>query len=268
MEVRARPAPDRSFWIALVLLVTAFVFGGGGSPAPLTEAIVQLVAVVAAAFAIAAGLQPAAVGRRYPLWSALLLCILAFPLVQIVPLPASWWQGLPGRESAAAALTVMGEQGRWRPWSLYPDGGLAAVLALLPAAVLALLNASLPSRQRVRLVGAVAALGSLAALLGTIQFIGGPGRSVSMYADVHRGWSIGFFANRNARARSGVTGPTIPLTPVLPLRGAGAAVAATVTGRGEAADTSSALPTGSTKAIAAPVIYPAGTATGGSKDMG
>ena len=41
------------------------------------------------------------------------------------------------------------------------------------------------------------ALGGVAAFAGIVQFIRGADHPLSLYADIHRGWGIGFFANRD-----------------------------------------------------------------------
>lgn len=182
------------------LLSAAVVIGGGGSPAPLTEAALEIAALFLLGIAVARGAQPLAMVRADPAWGVLLLAVILFPLVQLVPLPPAWWQALPGRGAAAAALGAAGEGGAWQPWSLLPGGGIAAGLALLPAVALAVMAAAQPAAARVRLVGLLAVLGVAAALLGLIQFMRGDARPLSFYAAVHRGWGIGFFANRNAQA--------------------------------------------------------------------
>ena len=186
--------------IAGLLIAIVVLFGGGGTPSPGAEALVELAALVALAAGVACGWRPLDVLRNDPVMALLVGAILLFPLIQLLPLPPGVWQMLPGRGAALAALAATREGARWQPSSLLPDATLAGALALLPAIVLALSTASLSPPARVRLIGVVAALGVAAALLGIVQFIGGADLVLSPWPDFHRGWSIGFFANRNAHA--------------------------------------------------------------------
>lgn len=138
--------------------------------------------------------------HRDPRWAAVLAILLLLPLIHLAPLPPAWWQALPGRDGAAAAMAASGQSSAWRPWSLSPDASIAAGLALISAIVMALVTATLRLDDRVRLIGMFAGLGMAAALIGVVQFIGGGDQLLSLYSDAHRGWAIGFFANRNAQA--------------------------------------------------------------------
>lgn len=183
-----------------LLLTLAVGLGGGGSPAPGPELIVEWAALLMFAIAVAQGLRPGAAWAADRTWTVAIGAICLFPLLQLLPLPPTVWQALPGRAPAVAALQAAGVADGWRPWSLLPDGGVAAALALVPAVVLALMTARLSLPGRIRVVIALALLGGVAALLGVVQFILGPDRPLSLYGYVHQGFGIGFFANRNAQA--------------------------------------------------------------------
>ena len=199
VEARALPVRPAMFIVG-ALLVATLVLGGGGSPAPASEAVVEMAALLAISAAVALGFRPTALWWQDRRLALLIGAVPTLPLVQLLPLPPGWWQALPGRETAHAALVAIGEDQRWQPWSLLPDATLAGALALVPPVVVALLVASLGERDRVRLLLLLTATGSGSALLGLIQFMRGPDDSLSFYAEIHRGWAIGFFANRNAQA--------------------------------------------------------------------
>lgn len=174
--------------------------GGGGSPAPLAEAVAEVTALGGLVLAAALGIRITGIGRSDPVLASMIAAVLLFPLVQLLPVPPGWWQLLPGRQGVAAALAATGQDGRWQPWSLMPDATLAGALALVPAAVLMALAATMSVGDRVRLIAWLAVLGCAAALLGLVQFMRGPDAVLSLFAEVHRGWGIGFFANRSAQA--------------------------------------------------------------------
>ena len=59
---------------------------------------------------------------------ALMAAILILPLLQLVPLPPSVWQALPGRELPAQIDASLGLN-IWRPLTLDIEGTVRAVLA-------------------------------------------------------------------------------------------------------------------------------------------
>lgn len=183
-----------------MILVTAIVLGGGGSPGALQELTVQLIALGGFGLAVIGGARPLGLLRQDRCLGLFIVSVLAFPLIQLMPMPPDWWVLLPGRDTALAAVEATGMGATWRPWSLLPDNTAAAALALLVPVAMALLIARLPVAERVRLVTLLALAGLVAALVGVVQFIRGADHPLSLYPDVHRGWGVGFFANRNAQA--------------------------------------------------------------------
>jgi len=214
VSVRPEAAHDRSerpamgrygVWrpSALALLVTAatMMAGGGGTPAPISEMIAQLVALAGIAIHLLLGTsdgdlcQPS-LTRDRPLF-ALLALWLALPLVQLVPLPAAMWQALPAREALFAALQSVDAASGWWPISLTPYRTIAAFLSLVPMVVVILIAVALPLRQRSHLLFAIVAVAAISALLGIVQVSsGGPW----LYARRQGDFAVGLIANRNAHA--------------------------------------------------------------------
>ena len=189
--------------VALALLVTVATMaaGGGGTPAPISEMIAQLIALagIAILFLLRASggeaTQPS-LTRDQPLF-ALLALWLALPLVQLVPLPAALWQALPAREALLAALQSVDAASGWWPISLTPYRTIAAFLGLVPMVVVILMAVALPLRQRSVLLLAIVAVAAVSALLGIVQVSsGGPW----IYARRQGDFAVGLIANRNAHA--------------------------------------------------------------------
>jgi len=186
--------------IAALFIACAVVLGGGGSPNPGTEVILQLVFVVAALawLWVPGQAGPIPVTRSRNFW---LICglVLALPLIQLVPLPPSVWTGIAGNEDRAAALALVGREHTWQPLSHSPPRTLASLLAMIPALFAFFAAASLDARGRSWVVGAVVAMALVSALLGALQVSLGPVSGPYLYAQNSPNLT-GFQANRNATA--------------------------------------------------------------------
>lgn len=139
--------------------------------------------------------QPHQAGQ--PLVALLVLSPLLVALVQLMPLPASWWSALAGRGVYAEPLAAIGATtAGYRPLSLSPQATAPALLAGIPigAAFLLAYQASLGQvRVLMRLVVGVA---FAQVLLGLLQIAGG--EFSPFYFGVQSfGVPVGTFANRN-----------------------------------------------------------------------
>ena len=184
------------------LLAVAIMFGGGGSPSPMTELIVELAALVA----IIAWVWLAAKDRRYsvaeidrPLYIMAALFV-AIPVLQLIPLPPAIWHNLPGREIEVQALALVGRSSSWMPLSESPPRTIASALSLIPPVAMLFMVSRLGERDRLRLIGLLAALGLLAAVVGVFQLASGSASWFRFYAITNYGFAVGFQANHNADA--------------------------------------------------------------------
>nr|WP_247711155.1 O-antigen ligase family protein [Qipengyuania vesicularis] len=181
-------------------LAVAMVLGGGGSPSPETEILLQICFAGAVLFwiwwASGDGFDGSGIPRPLVIAGAV---ILAIPLLQLVPLPPAIWQALPGREPELQALRLVGEQDSWRALSVSPHLTLAALLAMIPAvgAFWAASTLTQPDRRFLLVVIWIVALAGAA--LGVVQMAGGPD-AFRLYEKTHLGWLTAFHANRNAAA--------------------------------------------------------------------
>jgi O-antigen ligase len=194
--------PNWRVWVSGGLLAVAIVFGGGGTPSPTTELIVELAALAA----IVAWVWLAANDRRYsagdidrPLYVVAALFV-AVPVLQLVPLPPTIWHNLPGREVEIQALALVGRDNAWMPWSVSPTHTIASALSLIPPITMLFMVSRLRERDRVTLIGFVAALGLLAAIVGVFQLAGGDANWFRFYHAGPYRFATGFQANRNADA--------------------------------------------------------------------
>jgi O-antigen ligase len=122
----------------------------------------------------------------------LLLATLALVLLQLVPLPPSLWQALPGR--APFAEVIKGEQ-PWRPLSIQPNATLNAGMSLLVPFAILIVAGGVRQKERVWVLPILLSLIVLCALSGLVQMSG----TVfdNPFINDTPGAVSGLFANRN-----------------------------------------------------------------------
>lgn len=171
------------------------VLGGGGSPAPLSELLLQL--AFAPLFVIwfaYAGRMPAPAG----IWvgGALLLCV---PVIQLIPWPAALWHALPGRAPLIDALSLTGQADRWWPLSLAPERTFASLMAMIPVVAMLPMAASLTGRWRMALFGLIAGVALVSFFVGVGQ-MANLGGGIFRFYSADSEYFLGFQANRNSQA--------------------------------------------------------------------
>ena len=115
-------------------------------------------------------------------WAIILLCaIIAWPLLQLIPMPPSLWSGLPGRGEIASGYEAAGMTLPWLPLSLYPSATWLGLISLLPATAVFLAMLSLERRPRrvVIVLIFVIVLGSV--VVDMVQIMGGEDSPLRFY---------------------------------------------------------------------------------------
>jgi O-antigen ligase len=192
--VRTRDGLD-SF--AFVLLAATLLFAplikGGNRPLPLLT--LELAAVLLLAYPL---LRPVFL-QRLPVGCLLGLALLMLlPLLQLLPLPFSLWERLPGRALYAEGLAAFGvsDEAGLRPLSLLPRATEAAWLALLPPLAVFLVAVSLHEPALRKLVYLFIGIASVQAILALVQFGGGATTTFRLsLSDI--GTGVGTYVNRN-----------------------------------------------------------------------
>ena len=212
MPAPGRRSSARTRWLAdfapadFVLpgfIALAMALGGGGTPSPLPEMLLEWAAL--ATLVAVVMLHPQ--DRPWPRQATVVaLALLALPTLQLLPLPPAIWRGLPGREIEAAAIDLAGAGPKWMPWTVSPPRTLASLLAVIVpvAAILTTVLAS-PRSRKYALV-AIASMALLSAAIGAGQVAGGMHSAWRFYASSHVEDLTGFQANRNAEADVLLTG--------------------------------------------------------------
>lgn len=179
--------------LALLALVVALTGGASRSDA------IQIVALrsLAALFLIPALLcirKEDVVSNRALV--AFLGCFVLLVAIQLLPLPPSLWQRLPGREEIYRLDVALGIEGAWRPLTFTPTRTWN-VLGSLVVPVAGLLLAIAFRASSLTLLRMIAALGILNALLGLLQLASGRSSAFYLYELTNRGSPVGIFANEN-----------------------------------------------------------------------
>jgi O-antigen ligase len=191
-----RPLPGTILCMIMVLL--AIVLGGGGTVNPQTEMVLQvLVVALIIPMVISAkwqvGIGP--VDRGAWLLAGLIMLI---PIVQLIPLPPSIWQSLPGRSLEVQALAAADADRMWMPLTMAPARTFASLLAMTSAVLVMLAVSRLSLRGRNWLTGAIVVGAVLSLTLGVLQLSQTGGWTWSLYSEYSEGFLVGFQANRNA----------------------------------------------------------------------
>lgn len=192
---KPNPSAKSHFWAVVAIVVFAVAFGGGGSKYGMANLLVQLAALTALPFhreAFSHFWKSAPLAIR-----TLIVLSILLPAATIVPLPASVWSVLPGRELMVQSLDLVGDNG-WATISVEPVRTLLALTALLvPLAVLAI-GWSAP-RDRLVTVGWIAVvLGAANFLIGIPQVMSNSEVGVLYPENPMPGVLFGTFANRNS----------------------------------------------------------------------
>lgn len=153
MEMQTQVVRDRSWPLAeiaaAVLLVAALLFGGGSRG--VGDLVVHLAAIPAALMGIMRWRHAGATRMQRGLLY-LMLAALAVPVLQLVPLPASVFETLPGRSAVVADLRLAGVEPAWLPMTLDRWGTVRGALALATTLAMWLLCSTLAPASLERLL--------------------------------------------------------------------------------------------------------------------
>jgi hypothetical protein len=166
---------DNGSILAVCLIVMLALLGGSSRADAMSVIILRPLSAVFLAVALLR-MTPAHLRAHRALWmfaAAAIICI----FIQLVPLPPSLWQALPGREPLIEIARATGTDQIWRPITMVPWTTWNAAYSLLPIlAMLALLTTL--GRETDRLIlfliaGVAVASGSLGFLQAISERNGG-----------------------------------------------------------------------------------------------
>ncbi|MDQ3028043.1 MAG: O-antigen ligase domain-containing protein, partial [Pseudomonadota bacterium] len=140
---------------------------GGNRPMPLL--LLEGAGLLGLA-ALAWSQSQATFGRGLPAtlrWG--LAILVAVPLLQLIPMPPSWWLALPGRAAYGGVLDVAAAGGTWRPMTINARATEYAWLALIPCLAVFMIVLALTRRQVRSLALVFLVVAVCEALLGIVQ---------------------------------------------------------------------------------------------------
>lgn len=187
------------FVCAILLVVAATLFGGASQGNALSLAGVEVASLpllFVGLYLTFAGAAPK--GSALPL--ALLALIVAVPILQLIPLPASIWTRLPGREPIKQILDVTRLGRPALPFSMAPQETWRSLLALSPPVAMLVGGLYLTRSERRALAVCWLVLAFVSLGFGMLQVIGGPTSRFYFYDITNPGSLVGLFSNRNNEA--------------------------------------------------------------------
>lgn len=182
------------FLFLAFLLVFAPLFFGGNRPLPLL--VLELAGLAGLAVLAWARGTTTVTGLPAPLSWAIGILLVA-PLLQLVPLPASWWAALPGHGPYGQALEFAGTEAAraMRPLSVHPRATEYSWLVLIPCLAAFLLTRAQP-RSRVRKLAMLfVAVAMVEATLGISQL--GVSSGSWLHFGHPAGMASGTYVNKN-----------------------------------------------------------------------
>jgi O-antigen ligase len=185
-----------SFCLALFVLA-APLYRAGNRALPL---LLLELAAIAFLLVLALRHQRAALPPLPRLLTVALLILLAYPLLQLVPLPDALWAALPGHGAYAVIVERFGAldgERAWRAISIMPAATEYGWLAMLPPLACLLGMRALAPAHVARLLLAMAAFTGLEAVLALVQ-VAANGRSILGLPPAQGfGDAAGTFVNRD-----------------------------------------------------------------------
>lgn len=189
---RAR-LPSLSFILLCVFLGVLWLSGGASREDAIGQLVVRTAAWVV--LIVVALFGESIRWREVRMVTYILAAAITLAVVQLVPLPPSLWQALPGREPFIEAAAASGQGQPWRPLAIVPGTAVNALASLVVPAAMLVLTSSLHRDDHRRLPLVILLFTSASALIALLQ-ISGSGFDNPLVND-NRQLMSGNFANRN-----------------------------------------------------------------------
>ena len=178
------------------VLAASVILGGGTHSGFLGDVILQVLSVLLLCAALSQLFTSRSIRTlKWPLTFAALMVLL--PVAQLIPLPASLWNLLPGREVISETFRLLNQSQPLQPLTMSPSATWLSALALIPPMSIFLACLTLNFAQRRTLSVVIVVMGVISVFLGFLQLAQGPNSALRFYGVTNPDDAVGFFANRN-----------------------------------------------------------------------
>jgi hypothetical protein len=197
--LKTRPgASAQGGWRTLApwFVSASLILGGASAPGSTATLFLYLITVLVIVYAVVRRpeVHPVIADRGL---LGLAAAFVALAFTQLIPLPPSIWAGLPGREVVEEGHALAGLDDAWHPLSVHPQGTTMSLLALFPAAAIALLFWRTSAEVRPAVSSAVLVLAIVSVAIGLLQVTTGTESALYFHSITNWGLAVGFFANAN-----------------------------------------------------------------------
>lgn len=182
-------APSLAFILLCGLFVTLLIAGGASRADASGQVVVQ--GVTWGILVVAAMVGPRPELRRAGMAGLVLLGAILLAILQLVPLPPSVWEALPGRIAPVGVESSV----VWRPISMVPGATWNALSSLVVPATVLLLASMLRKGERERALTVLLGLIAASTVIALLQFSGAG--FANPFVNDTPGQVSGLFANRN-----------------------------------------------------------------------
>ena len=185
-----------------VLLITSVVILGGSSqPGQASTLLIQFACGIVALAALPF-ISSITWTRTMIVFPLLMSLFALWGVVQTIPIPASWWSSLPGRDVISDSWLLVGlGADRAFPISMSPSETRAALLGFVPPLAMFLMLCVIGWRRAMwPLFWLIPILGAATATLGIAQVVSGNSSQLIWHEISNRYSAIGLFANVNHQA--------------------------------------------------------------------
>lgn len=185
----ALPAPSLAFILLCGLFVTLLIAGGASRADAGGQIVVQ--GVTWGILVVAAMVGPRPELRRAGMAGLVLLGTILLAVLQLVPLPPSVWEALPGRIAPVGVESSV----VWRPISMVPGATGNALSSLVVPTTVLLLALMLRNGERERTLTVLLGLIAASTVIALLQF--SDAGFANPFVNDTPGQVSGLFANRN-----------------------------------------------------------------------
>ena len=184
-------------WILIGYLTIAILLGGASSYASVYAVAFNFLSVLLFAYCVTS-YYPSDYVRIDKVSFGLVVAFCVYAALQLVPMPPSIWQRLPGRDLLARGLHLIArDELPWFPLSVDPPRTVTSLLNLLPLAIIGSLTSSMRTIPAKSVALTVVILSILSMIIGFVQVIGGKDSLLYVHSYTNWGLAVGFFANAN-----------------------------------------------------------------------